>query len=100
FFVRVMQHAFRLRREWQLNRRRNSLSQKRAAFNLAANRFDRDLRAGEEPAGKRFVFAHQAEQQMLRLDRGRAELRSFITSEENYAAGFFSIAFEHSVPVS
>src|SRR5262249_47824295 len=46
--------------------------------------------------GERLVFAHQAEQQMLGLDGGRAKLRGFVTSKENYPARFFSVAFEHS----
>src|SRR5262249_54403596 len=73
----------------------NPFAQERAAFDLAANGFDRDLRARKKPPRERFVFTHQAEQQMLRFDRRRAKLRSFVTSEENYPARFFSVAFEH-----
>ena len=50
---------------------------------------------GDEAAGEGFVLTHQAQQQMLRLDRGRAELRCFVASKENHPSRFFSVAFEH-----
>ena len=90
-----MKDALGFRRERQFNRSRNAFAQQRAAFDLATNCFDGDLRAREKAAGERLVLAHQAQQQVLRLDGGRAELRRFVTSKENYAARFFSIAFEH-----
>src|ERR1051326_1483180 len=35
---------------------------------------------------------------MLRLDGRRAELRSFVASEENNPSRFFCVAFEHLLP--
>src|SRR5688500_8774166 len=94
FLVREMQDTLRFRRQWQFDRGWNPLAQQRAAFNLSSNSFNGDLRAREETAGERFVFAHQAEQKMLRLNRGRAELRRFVASEKNYPSRFFCVAFE------
>src|SRR5688572_11456937 len=96
FLVRVMQDTLRFRRQWQFDGSWNPLAQQRAAFNLSSNGLDGDLRARKEAAGERFVLAHQAEQQMLRLNRGRAELRRFVASEKNYPSRFFCVAFEHS----
>jgi len=51
---------------------------------------------GKKTASERFVFAHQAEQQMLWLDRRRAELRRPRSERRKITRrAFFSIAFEH-----
>src|SRR5688572_4825032 len=96
FLVRVMQHTLSFRRQRQLDGSWNPLAQQRAAFNFSANGFDRNLRAWEEAAGERFVLTHQTEQQMFRLNRGRAKLRCFVASEKNYPSRLFRVAFEHS----
>src|ERR1700682_4701263 len=97
FLVRVMQHALGFRGQRQLDRSRNALSQQRPAFYLSTDRFNRDLRAREKAARQSLVFAHQAQQEMLRLNRRGAELRRLVTCEENYSSRFFSVAFEHSI---
>src|SRR5215831_11836873 len=93
--MRVMKDPLRFRRQRQFHRSRNPLAQQCAAFDFAPDSFDGDLRPRKETTSQRLVLAHQPEQQMLRLDRGSAKLRRFIASKENYAASFFSIAFEH-----
>ena len=48
------------------------------------------------PETKRVLaYAHEAQQQVLGLDVGRAELAGFVARKENYAPGFLRIAFEH-----
>jgi hypothetical protein len=92
-----MQHTLGFRGQRQLDRSRNPLTQQGAAFYLSPNRFNCDLGAGEKAAGQSFVFAHQAQQEMLGLNRGRTELRRLVTRKEDYPSRFFSIAFEHTI---
>src|SRR5205085_7726994 len=94
-FMRVSQHALRLGRKRQLDTRGNLFAQGRAPFDLFADRFKRGLRARQKTCSQRLVFAHQAQEQMLRLDSGRAELRSFVAGEEDNAPCFLRVAFEH-----
>ena len=42
-----------------------------------------------------FVFAQQAEQNVFRFNGLRAKLAGFVTGEENDAASFLCITFEH-----
>ena len=51
--------------------------------------------AREETRRQRFVFAHQTEQEVFRLDGGRAELRGFVAGEKNDPARFLRVAFKH-----
>jgi hypothetical protein len=53
------------------------------------------LRAREETRGERFVFTHQPEQKVFRLDGGRSELRGFVASKEDYSPRFLRVAFKH-----
>src|SRR3981081_4344541 len=95
FFVRVVKYALGFGRQWQLDRSRNPFAQQRTAFDLSSDGFNRDLRSREEAAGQGLVFAHQAQKQVLRLNRGRAELRRLVTRKEDHPSRFFSVAFEH-----
>src|SRR5438445_13507358 len=95
--MREMKDALCLGRERQFDRSRNPFAQDCAALDFSANRFDRDLGAGKETAGEGFVFAHQTEQEVLRLDDRRAKLSCFVARKENNPTRFFSIAFEHQL---
>src|SRR4026207_2540872 len=95
-FMSVTEHSLGFRSQWQFDRSGNLFPEQGASFDLFADRLDRNLRAREEAGSQRFVFAHQAEEQMLRFDCRSPKLRGFVTSEENYPARFFGIAFEHS----
>ena len=53
------------------------------------------MRAAEKFLRQLFVFAQQAEQDVLCIDGLRPELTGFITGEKNDAARFFGITFEH-----
>src|SRR3954451_17130209 len=49
----------------------------------------------QKAVGQRFVFAQQAQQQVLRLYIRRAELAGFVSCEEDYAPGFLCVPLEH-----
>ena len=53
------------------------------------------MRAAKKFLRQLFVFAQQAEQNVLCLNGLRAKLAGFVTGEENDAASFLSITFEH-----
>ena len=67
----------------------------RPSISLRIDSIETCARGKKRPV-KRLVFAHQAQQQMFGLNCRRAKLRRFVTSEENYPARFFGVAFEHS----
>src|SRR5258706_7580534 len=95
FFVRVMKCSLGCGRQGQLDGSWNPFAQQGSAFDLSSDGFNGDLRAREKAAREGLVFAHQAEQEMLRLNCGRAELRRLVTRKEDHPSRFFSIAFEH-----
>src|SRR5690242_2588224 len=89
-----VQDALALRAEGNFDGGGNALANGDASFNLFANGFDGTLLA-EEAVGQGFVLAHQAEQQMLRLDVGAAILAGFVPCKKYDATRLLCIAFEH-----
>ena len=55
--------------ERYLDRRRDFLAEDRAALDFLANGLERQVRAGEDPAGESLAFADQPKEQVLGLDR-------------------------------
>ena len=49
----------------------------------------------QKTVGQRFIFAQQAQQQVLRLNVRRAKLAGFVAREKDYAPCLFRITFEH-----
>src|SRR5712691_6110469 len=94
FFRRHIQDALALRAERHFDGSRDALANSDAAFDLFAYRFDRALLA-QETVGQGFVLAHQAEQQVLRLDVRAAILAGFVPRKKYNASCFFRIPFEH-----
>ena len=54
-----------------------------------------DALRAQKPVGQRFIFAQQAEQQMLGLDVRAAELAGLVAREKNHPAGLLCITFKH-----
>src|SRR5882762_10176557 len=94
FFRRYVKDALALRAERHFDGGRDALADGDAGLDLLAYRFDRALLA-QETVGQRFVLAHQAEQQMLRLDVRAAVLAGFVPGKKYDATRFFCITFEH-----
>ena len=65
-------------------------------LDLLADRLHGGVRA-QEAIGQCLVFAQQAQQQVLGLDIGRAELAGLIPRKEDHAPCLLRIAFEHFV---
>ena len=95
FFGRILQHALGLGAERDLDRGRDLLAEDRAAFDLLADVFERQVRAREDPAGEPLAFAHQPQQQVLGLNGDAAELAGLVAGEEDNPPGPFGVAFEH-----
>ena len=93
-FRRIGQHALALVRERQVHAGRDLFADGGVRLNLLANRLHRGVRA-QEAVGQRLVLAQQAQQQVLGLDIGRAELAGLIPREEDHAPRLLRIAFEH-----
>src|SRR5215469_1212856 len=89
-----VQNALALRAEGDFNGSGNTLANGDARFNLFSNGFDGALLA-QETVSQGFVFAHQAEQQMLGLDIGAAILAGLVSGKKYYTTRFLCIAFEH-----
>jgi hypothetical protein len=96
FFRRIGQHALALVRKRQVDRGGNLLANRGVRLNLLADRLHRSVRA-QKAVGQGFVLAQQAEQQVLGLDIGRAELAGLVSREEDHAPCLLRIAFEHDV---
>ena len=93
-FRRHIKDALAFLTERDFYRRGNALANRDARFDLFANALDGAL-LPQEAVGQGFVLAHQAEQQMLRLNVRTAVLASFVACEEYDASRFFCIPFEH-----
>ena len=93
-FGRVREHALAFVAQGEINGCRNLLADGRVPFDLFADRLDRSVRA-QEPVGQGFIFAQQSEQQVFSLNIRRAELAGLVAREEDYAPGFFRVAFKH-----
>jgi hypothetical protein len=96
FFRRIGQHPLALVGERQVHGGRDLFADGGMRLNLLANRLHRSVRA-QEAVGQRLVLAQQAQQQVLGLDIGRAELAGLIPREEDHAPCLLRIAFEHDV---
>src|ERR1700720_1588354 len=94
FFRRHVKYALALRVERHFDGCGDALANGDTGFDLFAYRFDRALLA-QETVGQRFVLAHQAEQQMLRLDVRAAVLAGFVPRKEYDPTRFLCVAFEH-----
>ena len=94
FFRGHVQDALALRAQWHFDGGGYALTNGDASFNLFANGFDGTLLA-EETIGQGFVFAHQAKQQMLRLNIWAAILTGLVPCKKYDATRFLCIAFEH-----
>ena len=93
---RIGQDALALVRKRQVDRGRDLFANGGVRLNLLADRLHRGVGA-QEAVGQRLVLAQQAQQQVLGLDIGRAELAGLIPREEDYAPCLLRIAFEHGV---
>ena len=94
-FRGIGQNAFAFIAQRQVDRGRNLLPDGGMSFDLLADGFDRGVRA-QETIGQGFVFAQQAEKQMLSLDIRRPELAGFVACEKDDAPGFLRVAFKHN----
>src|SRR5712691_11115489 len=94
FFRRHVKDALALRAQRHFDGSGDALADGDAGFDLLAYRFDRALLA-QKTVGQRFVLAHQAEQQMLRLDVRAAILAGFVPRKKYDASRFLCITFEH-----
>src|SRR5215468_7214657 len=79
--------------EGQVNRGRGWRSSHGVLLDLLAN--TAESFAAQESCGQRLVFAQQAEQKMLGLNVGTAELRCLITAKEDDAPGFLGESLKH-----
>ena len=95
FVGRKLQHALRFGAEGNLDRGRHLLAEDRAAFDLLADAFERQVRAREDAARQPLALANQAKEQVLGLDGNAAELAGLIAGEEENPSRPFRIAFEH-----
>jgi hypothetical protein len=94
-FGRELQDTLGFGAERNLDRRRDLLAEYGAPFDFLADRFERQMRAGKDPAREPFALANQAEEQVLGFDRDAAELGRFIPCEEQHAPRPFRVTFEH-----
>ena len=89
--------SFGFKRKGQINRGRNPIAEDRAPLDLLADRFDAALRAVEEASREVFVFTQKPEQNMFGLDLRGPKLARLLPREENNAARFLGIPFEHTI---
>src|SRR5207247_11137992 len=94
FFGGPAQDALALGAQRHFHRSGNALANSDAGFNLFANGFDRTLLA-EEAVGQGLVFAHQAQEQMLRFNVGTAILAGFVHCKKYDATILLCITLEH-----
>ena len=95
FFGRARQHALALLAQRQVDRGRNLFPNRRSPLDLLADRLNRGVGGAQEAVGKGFVFAEQAEQEVLGLNVGTSKLTCFVAGEEDHAAGLLGITLEH-----
>ena len=74
---------------------RAAVDEETVAFDFAADLFGLHVEAGEDLFDDFFAFAEHAEQDVFRLDDARSELRCFVAGEEEGAACFLVVFFEH-----
>src|SRR5438477_8550746 len=97
-FVRgVGEDLLRFFRQREFGRGGDAIDEEAVAFDLAADLLGFHVEAGEDLLDDLFPFAKDAEEDVLRLDDARAELRGFIAGEEEGAACLLVVFFEHVV---
>src|SRR5947209_11432436 len=91
----VGEDALGFGREGEFDRGGNLFAQGGAPLDLLAYGFERGLRAREEARRQSLVLAHEAQQQVLRLDGGRAELRGLVPREEDNPPRLLRVSLKH-----
>ena len=97
FFGGVGQNTFRFGRQRNLDGSGNLIANDNSTFDFFSNGFQGKTGLSENAAGEPFAFSHQAEQQMLSLDRATAQLGRLVSGEEDYALRSFGISLEHDL---
>ena len=100
FLGGTVQSPLAFLREGQIHRSRHLVANQRAALDFLADVLDGCVGFWDETGGQIPVFANQSEQQMLRFDRGAAELARLVTCEKYYSSGLFRVLFKHRTPLS
>ena len=90
----IRQHALALVAQRQIHRSGNLLADRGVPFDLLADGLHRGVRP-QEPVRQRLVLAQQAEQQMLGLDVGTAELAGLVPGEEDHPSRFLRVTLKH-----
>jgi hypothetical protein len=85
FLGGVLQYPLGLGTERDLHRSGDLLAEDRAALDLLANAFERQVGARENATREALAFTDQPEQQMLRLDRNAPELARLVAGEKEYS---------------
>ncbi len=96
FAQRELEHLLRARRERDLARR-DLVALADDARDLRADLFDRDVERLEDARGETFLFAQQAEQDVLGADVVVLERPRLVLREHDDLASPFGESFEHSV---
>ncbi len=96
FAQRELQHLLRARRERNLAGR-DLIALADDARDLRAHFLDRDVERLEHARGKTFLFAEEAEQDVLGADVVVLERACLVLGEDDNLTSPFSEAFEHSV---
>src|SRR6266481_2082655 len=95
FFSGVSQHALAFIAERKIHRRRDLLPDRGMSFDLLTNGFDRSMRT-QESVRQCFIFAQQAQQEVLRFYILRPELAPLIARLEHYASARFRMPLPQS----
>ena len=94
FFGAIGQHALAFVAERQIDGSGNLFANGGVPFDLLADGFDGGVRP-QEPVGQCFVFAQQAQEQMLGFDVRTAELAGLVPREEDHPPRFFRVTLKH-----
>src|SRR5262249_13616588 len=94
----VRENLLRLLGERQLLRGGDALHEHAVALDLAPDVVRLHVEAREDLLDDLLPLAQDAEEDVLRFDDLRAQLRSFVAGEEEGAASFFVVLFEHRSP--
>jgi hypothetical protein len=91
----IGQDLLRLLGERELGGGGDAVDEEAVAFDVAPDLFGLDVEAGEDLFDDLLPFPEDAQEDVLGLDDARAELRCFVAGEEEGAACFLVIFFEH-----
>ena len=81
--------------EGELGRGGDAVDEEPVALDFTADLLGLHVEAGEDLLDDLLAFAQDAEQDVLRLDDARAQLGCFVSGEEEGAACFLVVFFEH-----